>query len=137
MSIKATITQALEMAIVKIRAAEDIDWVEACDRAAELITGEKEDRDREVKRVAERLFNARFMSQLNKARKKVYDNGYSEGYLKAVQDYRIWYFCSVCGKEITIKPKSNSHVAIIGYLKKKGWAHAEYHKKGVSSESEN
>jgi len=52
------------------------------------------------------------------------DEARGEGYNQAVEDYQIWYYCAVCRKRIDIKPNSDSHKAIIGYMKDKGWAHA-------------
>ena len=43
-----------------------------------------------------------------------------EGYNQAEKDYQIWYYCAVCGKRIDINPNSDSHKAIIGYIKGHG-----------------
>jgi len=40
-----------------------------------------------------------------------------EGYNQAEKDYQIWYYCAVCGKRIDINPNSDSHKAMIGYIK--------------------
>lgn len=46
-----------------------------------------------------------------------------EAYGQAVEDYEVWYYCSRCGKRIEVSPNSNSHKAIIEYMKKHGWGH--------------
>jgi len=52
-----------------------------------------------------------------------------EGYNQATEDCQIWYYCAVCGKRIDIDPNSDSHKAIIGYMKEHGWGHASCHKR--------
>jgi len=56
-----------------------------------------------------------------------------EGYNQATEDCQIWYYCAVCGKRIDIDPNSNSHKAIIGYMKEHGWGHASCHKHFAAS----
>jgi len=51
-----------------------------------------------------------------------------EGYNQATEEYQIWYYCAVCQKRIDVVPNSDSHKAIIGYMKDKGWAHASCHR---------
>jgi len=46
-----------------------------------------------------------------------------KGYREAKEEYQIWYYCNVCRKRIDIYPNSESHKAIIGYMKKDGWRH--------------
>ena len=50
-----------------------------------------------------------------------------EGYAQAAEDCQIWYYCAVCGKRINVEPDSDSHKAIIGYMKERGWAHSSCH----------
>ena len=77
------------------------------------------------------------MTQLNKARAKIRDEGwklgfkhvYEEGYEKARGEYEVWYYCSVCGKPITIMPNSESHKALIRYMRDHGWGHRACHEK--------
>ena len=46
-----------------------------------------------------------------------------EGYNQAVGDWQIWYFCAGCGERIDMAPNSDSHKAMIGYMKERGWGH--------------
>ena len=50
-----------------------------------------------------------------------------EGYDQAEKEYQIWYSCAVCGKRIDMEPNSDSHKAMIGYMKEHGWGHASCH----------
>jgi len=50
-----------------------------------------------------------------------------EGYDQAMEEYQIWYYCAVCQKRIDVEPNSDSHKAIIGYMKGHGWGHASCH----------
>ncbi|KYK21509.1 hypothetical protein AYK25_03430 [Thermoplasmatales archaeon SM1-50] len=62
-----------------------------------------------------------------KVRSEVHQNGLNEGfhngYEKARKNYRIWYYCAFCKKEIDLLPNSNEHRDIIEYIKEKGWIH--------------
>jgi hypothetical protein len=51
-----------------------------------------------------------------------------EGYHQATEDCQIWYYCAVCGKRINVEPDSDSHKAIIGYMKEHGRGHANCHR---------
>ena len=57
---------------------------------------------------------------IEEIKEKVYDEGYDQ----AEKDYQIWYYCAVCRKRIDMEPNSDSHKAMIGYMKEHGWAHA-------------
>jgi flagellar biosynthesis/type III secretory pathway protein FliH len=65
--------------------------------------------------------------------KKGYDKGYNDGYDegndKGKEDWRIWFFCSICGEMMFVDPDSDSHNAIIKYTKKSGWGHSKCYKK--------
>jgi len=81
--VRAEIPRELYMAIVKLQAAEDLDWPEACIKAARLLNSNSEEFKRIVQLEAERLYKQRLMRQLNKARETVrttseYPAGYAE-----------------------------------------------------------
>ena len=54
-AVKAEIPKALYMAIVRLQAAENLDWEDACVRAAELIDANSKEFKRRVKLEAQRL----------------------------------------------------------------------------------
>ena len=54
---------------------------------------------------------------------EIKETAWSEGYDQA----QIWYYCAVCGERIDMSPNSDSHKAMIGFMKDKGWAHASCH----------
>ncbi len=58
---------------------------------------------------------------------EIKETAWGEGYDQAEKDCQIWYFCAVCRKRMDIDPNSNSHKAIIGYMKEHGWRHASCH----------
>ena len=64
------------------------------------------------------------MPDVEEIKKKAWD----EGHNRAKKDYQIWYLCSVCGERIDMKPNSDPHKAMIGYMKEHGWAHAKCHR---------
>jgi len=51
--------------------------------------------------------------------KEIKETASGEGYNQAEKDYQIWYYCAVCGKRIDINPNSDSHKAIIDYMKER------------------
>ncbi|MBA7705945.1 hypothetical protein ES703_114787 [subsurface metagenome] len=55
------------------------------------------------------------------------ETAWGSGYDQAEKDYQIWYYCSVCQKRIDISPNSDSHKAVIGYMKENGWGHKSCH----------
>lgn len=52
-----------------------------------------------------------------------YENGWADGYEEAVEDYKITYPCSVCGKLMEMHPGVKDHTAMIGYMREHGWHH--------------
>ncbi|GAJ02420.1 unnamed protein product [marine sediment metagenome] len=58
---------------------------------------------------------------------EIKETAWAEGYDQAKKTHRIWYFCAVCQKRIDVVPNSDSHKAIIGYMKEHGWGHASCH----------
>jgi len=126
-TIRAEIPRELALAIMRIEVEEDLDWVEACRRAAMLIERGGEEFEKAVRREAQRIYNSRFMKQLNKARDTIWEEGYETGYEDGRREYAIWYYCNVCGKPIYGRPNAESHKAIIEYMRQHGWSHVACH----------
>ena len=59
---------------------------------------------------------------------EIKEREWNEGYKRGIDDYQIWYYCAVCRGRINMEPNSNSHKAMIGYMKEHGWAHASCHR---------
>jgi len=53
------------------------------------------------------------------------DKGNKQRYQKAKQEYEITYPCCICGELLYIHPNSDSHKAVMQFLKEKGWGHAK------------
>jgi len=64
------------------------------------------------------------VDELENAQNEGCEEGYDEGFKKARKKYEVWFYCSVCGKKITIFPNSESHKEMVGYMKEHGWHHA-------------
>jgi len=60
--------------------------------------------------------------------KQIREAAWGAGYDEAKKDWQIWYFCAVCGKRIDMSPDSDSHKAMIGYMKEHGWRHTSCHR---------
>jgi len=58
---------------------------------------------------------------------EIKERAWGEGYDQAEKDYQIWYYCSVCRERINIETNSDSHKAMIGYMKEYGWGHKSCH----------
>ena len=58
---------------------------------------------------------------------EIKETAWGEGYDQAEKDYRIWYFCNVCGKRMEMSPNDDDHKAMIGYMKEHGWGHVSCH----------
>ena len=59
---------------------------------------------------------------------EIKDEARGEGYIQAVEDWQIWYYCNVCGERMEMSPNDNDHKAMIGYMKEHGWGHASCHR---------
>jgi hypothetical protein len=58
---------------------------------------------------------------------EVKETAWSEAYEQAGKDNQIWYYCAECGKRINVEPNSDSHKAIIDYMKEHRWGHSSCH----------
>ena len=63
------------------------------------------------------------MRNIEEIKERAWDEGYNQG----ADECEIWYYCAVCRKRIDMKPNSDSHKAMIGYMKEHGWGHASCH----------
>ena len=131
--VKRSIPWALEIAIIRLQGAEELEYDEACVRAALLIEGGSEKYKEALKAEANRMYKSRFLGELNKARKswvqKGYDEGFGEG-MKAGRDmgretYQIKYPCSKCGSDLILKPDNKDTESAIEFLKSQGWGHSK------------
>jgi len=128
-AVKVQIPRELHMALLRIQVEGDLDWEEACLKAATLLDRNSEEFKKAVKREAERIYSSRFIKQLNKARETIWEEGYEKGYEDGERENAIWYYCDVCGKPIYVRPNSESHKAIIRYMREHGWGHKSCHEK--------
>ncbi len=78
--VKASIPKSLYQAIIRIQAADDLDFEEACEIAGKLVDPRRNDFEKSVEDTAERLGKSRFMKQVNKTRKTIADKEYDKGY---------------------------------------------------------
>lgn len=126
-SVKAEIPRALYMAIVRLQAAENLDWKDACIRAAELIDVNSQEFKRRVELEAQRLYKQRFMTELNKARETIRKKAWEEGaeWVRRNEDnFRIP--CSICGKPMYFSSRDENwerKVKLILYQAFKNWRH--------------
>jgi hypothetical protein len=125
--VKATIPNALYLAIVRLQGAESLDWASACSLAAERIDANTQAFGKAVEREVLSRHRSKLLTELNKGRKTIE----GEAYERAKKRFEVWYLCSVCEERVEILPGSNSHKAIIEHMKQAGWGHkACYDKSG-------
>jgi len=130
-TVKTEIPWELHMALIKVQASEELDYEQACERASQLIDTNSEEYRRAVQSEANRLKKSQLMTEINKAkktwRKKGYNSGFKdgqkEGYKQGVQQYKVPYPCSVCGRELVMMPGARDHEAMKVMMKHAGWAH--------------
>jgi len=57
--------------------------------------------------------------------KDYFQKGYKVGFAEARKKYRIWFNCCVCGKPVTLPPRSPAHDSIIELMDNEDkWGHA-------------
>ena len=85
-----------------------------------------------MEREAESKYKSRHFAEMNKttatlqkAAETRVEVARSQVWAEVYQEYAISYPCSICGKLITVAPGGETHRAILGYLREKGWAHGE------------
>ena len=52
------------------------------------------------------------------------DAGYMLGYDEAEEEFKITYPCSVCGKQLVMRPGDKDHIAMKGDMREHGWEHS-------------
>lgn len=125
-AVKAEIPKILYMAIVKLQATENLDWEDACMRAAELVDGNSVEFKRAVKLEAQDLYKSRFMRELNVARKTIEDQAFQSGMNRVRVDEDNFHVpCSVCGKPMHISSRDNNwqEEKRVLYEAFRGWRH--------------
>jgi hypothetical protein len=50
------------------------------------------------------------------------------GYDQGKKEHQIWYYCDICKQRIDMVPNSESHKAMIRYMRENGWGHNKCHK---------
>jgi hypothetical protein len=97
------------MAVVRLQAAENLDWDDACSRASVLLDQNSEAFRKAVESRSQALYRSRHMSELNSARKSIQD----ETWLKATDWVRTMEDnfhvpCSICGKPMSFSSRDNN-----------------------------
>jgi len=129
--VKRSIPWPLHMAVIRLQGAEELEYVEACVRAAVLIEEGGEKFKEAVNAEANRLYKSRFMVELNKAKNTWHQKGYDDGvrdgkaagYDIGSEANQIRYPCSVCGEDMILLPEGEDTKAAIEFLKSHGWRH--------------
>lgn len=151
--VKIEVPKALYMAIVRLQAAESLDWEDACARAAQLIDANSAEFGMAVKREAQRLYNRRFMEQLNKAlasvKEKAWNEGFEAGYDEALYSifeleekhlskHGLGYaLCQHCGKPlygVLVAVNQSLGKWVLEKVREAGWGHTECHEKAKAKQ---
>jgi hypothetical protein len=117
---KVTLPWVLYIDLIRIQGDEGLNWDEACVRASLYLDPGKKEFIRAVEKESLSIYKSRFMTEMNKSRKKWVDKGYKKG----VKEYMIVYQCSICGKELVLRPGQKDHEAMKKFMKNAGWAHS-------------
>lgn len=101
-------------------------WNEACERAGGILDENDDEFAKRVAKASQRLYNGKFVSQMNVARKSIWESGFKAG--KAVA--QIAYRCNVCNEPIIIEQNGKAHEAVVRLMHRDGWGHAACHETG-------
>jgi hypothetical protein len=131
--VKKTIPWSLHMAIVRLQGTEELEYEEACARAAMLIEEGGERFKEEVKAEANRLYKSRFMGEQNKAKNTWIQKGFNSGYNDGMENgitlakdmFQISYPCATCERDIVLRPDGEATKSAVEYLKSAGWRHTD------------
>jgi hypothetical protein len=131
--VKRTIPWSLHMAIVRLQGTEELEYAEACVRAAVLIEEGGEGFKEAVKVEANRLYKSRFLGELNKAKNTWiqkgisigYKDGMNQGFNLASDRFQILYPCASCGCDIVLRPDGEATKSAVEHLKSAGWRHTD------------
>ena len=131
--VKKTIPWSLHMAIVRLQGTEELEYEEACARAAMLIEEGGEKYKETVKAEANRMYKSRFLGEQNKAKntwiQKGYDDGFGDGKKAGIDIGReldqIKYPCSKCGGDLILRPGNKDTESALEFLKSHGWGHSK------------
>jgi hypothetical protein len=138
--VKCEIPRELYMAIVKLQASEELDWLDACVKAAQLLNSNSEEFRRGVEREARRIYNRRFMAQLNKAKMKVWNEGFEAGRRNALNSIfslnpeeaskqgLSYALCPYCDKPIygvIVDANDNMGKWVLDKIREAGWHHTK------------
>ena len=115
---KVDIPKKLYMAIVKLQAAEELDWEDACIYCAKLIDANSAEFKRMVELEAQRQYKQRFMKELNKARDTITNNAWERAWNSGADwvrrnedNFRIP--CGICGKTMHISSSESNWESMI------------------------
>jgi hypothetical protein len=131
--IKRSIPWELNIAIVRLQGAEELEYNEACVRAAALIEEGSEKYKEAVKAEASRQYKSRFLGEMNRAKNTWIQKGYTSGHKDgmkeggnlAIERLQITYPCATCGRDIVLRPDGEAAKSAVEHLKSEGWRHTD------------
>ena len=131
--VKKTIPWSLHMAIVRLQGTEELEYEEACARAAVLIEEGRERFKEAVKTEASRQYKSRFLGEMNKAKNTWIQKGYNSGHKDGMdqgsnlarESFQISYPCATCGSDIVLRPDGGAARSAVEHLKSEGWRHTD------------
>jgi hypothetical protein len=131
--VKKTIPWSLHMAIVRLQGTEELEYDEACERAAMLIEEGSEKYKETLKAEANRIYKSRFLGEQNKAKNTWIQKGYNSGHKDGIEEgfniardrYEISYPCATCGSDIVLRSDGEATKSAVEHLKAEGWRHTD------------
>jgi hypothetical protein len=138
--VRCEIPRELYMAIVRLQASEDLDWHDACVKASQLLDSNSKEFRKAVEKEAQRIYNSKFMTQLNKAKMKVWNEGFEAGRRNALNSifslspeeasrHGLSYaLCPYCDKPIygvVVDANDNLGKWVLDKIREAGWHHTK------------
>ncbi len=124
--IKVQVPWKLHQAIIRIQAQDDVNFTDACLKAAVIIDPRREEYQKAVLGEADRLAKSRAMTQLNKARTTIRKEAFNEcaSYVRQNEDnFRVP--CPTCGLPMRLSSLSADWPTVRETLYRafQGWRH--------------
>ena len=108
-AVKVSIPRQLHMAVLKVQVDNNMDWGDACAKAAELINANSEEFKKAVQREAQRIYNSQFMGQLNKTQDNIRKIAFQGGLGQARMDEDNFHVpCSICRKPMQFSDRDKN-----------------------------
>lgn len=122
-AVKVSIPRQLYMKLLKVQVSDNVDWDEACVKASKLLDSNSEEFKQAVQRESTRIYKARHLAELNKARETIRREA-EQTVRNTENNWRVP--CGKCGKPMFFSSRESnweSQLKPVLYKAFAGWSH--------------